>query len=211
LYLKNDYFYIMMLKYLTYLPKGFKEEFNKNWPLIIFLHGVGERGHNVEIVRRNGLPKSLEEGLAIPFIVVAPQCPDNEGWQPERIKKVLDEVLEKYPVDVNRIYLTGLSMGGFGTWKTAIEYRYIFAAISPICGGGFVYDAPKIKHIPIWVFHGAKDDVVPISKSEDMVNALRDLNADIKFTIYPETKHDSWTETYNNLELYDWFLKYSKK
>lgn len=201
----------MMLKYLTYLPTNFKEEFNKHWPLIMFLHGVGERGDDIEIVKRNGLPKAIEEGMQIPFIIIAPQCPKNQSWLPEQIKKVIDEVIEKYPIDDKRIYLTGLSMGGFGTFKTAITYNNIFAAIAPICGGGFVYDAYKIKNIPTWVFHGAKDQVVPISKSEDMVKALEKLNAPVKFTIYPEADHDSWTEAYNNPELYDWFLDNKKQ
>jgi len=199
-----------MLKYLTYLPKGFKEEINKSWPLILFLHGVAERGNNVEIVRRNGLPKALEEGLSIPFVVIAPQCAAEGGWQPSEVIKVLDDAIEKYPLDLNRIYLTGLSMGGFGTWKTANDYNDIFAAIVPICGGGFIYDAAKIKHIPTWVFHGALDEVVPLSKSQDMVNALRNLGADVLFTVYPQAKHDSWTETYSNLELYSWLLKQTK-
>lgn len=200
-----------MLKYITYLPKGFKEEINKMWPLIVVLHGVGERGSDVEIVRKNGLPKAIEAGMYIPFVVAVPQCPKETSWQPFEIKKVIDEVIDKYPIDINRIYLTGFSMGGFGTWKTATEYKDVFAAIAPICGGGFVYDAFKIKYIPAWVFHGALDDIVPVSKSEDMVNELKKLGADIKFTIYPDVYHDSWTQTYNNPELYSWFLKHSKK
>ena len=200
-----------MLKYLKYLPKTFNEITSKHWPLILFLHGVGERGSDINIVKRNGLPQIIEEGMQLPFIVIAPQCPSNTSWQIPELKMVLDDAIEKYPIDLSRIYLTGLSMGGFGTWRFAIEHPGIFAAIVPICGGRAKFYARKIKKIPTWVFHGALDNVVPIQKSKEMVDELRKLRADVKFTIYPASKHDSWTQTYKNPELYKWFLKYKKK
>ena len=200
-----------MLKYLRYLPKTFNEITSKHWPLILFLHGVGERGSEIKIVKRNGLPKTIDDGMSLPFIVIAPQCPKDTAWQIPELKMVLDDALEKYPVDESRIYLTGLSMGGFGTWRFAIEHPNIFAAIAPICGGGSKHHAHIIRKIPTWVFHGALDNVVPIQKSKEMVDELRRLRANVKFTIYPAANHDSWTQTYNNPELYKWFLKYHKK
>jgi hypothetical protein len=109
------------------------------------------------------------------------------------------------------MYLTGLSMGGFGTWEYAVNYPDRFAAIAPICGGGNPERAWAIRNLPIWVFHGAKDQAVPIKQSEDMVNALKKVGNDVKFTVYPEAGHDSWTETYNNPALYEWFLKHKRK
>ena len=198
-----------MLNYIKYLPNSFSEDISKHWPLIIFLHGVGERGSDINIVKRNGLPKTIEEGMKLPFIVIAPQCPPGSTWQTNELNKVLDDVLEKYPIDLTRIYLTGLSMGGFGTWKYAIEYPEIFAAIAPICGGGSIYNAHTIRKIPTWIFHGKKDKVIPVEKSIEMYEELKKHKANVKITIYPEAEHDSWTETYNNPELYEWFLKHS--
>jgi hypothetical protein len=113
-------------------------------------------------------------------------------------------------VDADRIYLTGLSMGGFGTWNLAMTWPGRFAAIAPICGGGNPRNAWSIRHIPTWVFHGAKDPVVPLSMSEDMVSALRQYNGQVTFTVYPEARHDSWTESYDNPELYSWFLEHTR-
>jgi predicted peptidase len=114
-------------------------------------------------------------------------------------------------VDVNRIYLTGLSMGGYGSWTLAAAHPERFAAMAPICGGGDPADAKKLKDIPTWVFHGAKDEVVPPKASEDMVEAIKTEGGDIRYTLYPEANHDSWSETYDNPELYTWFLSHSLK
>jgi predicted peptidase len=123
----------------------------------------------------------------------------------------LDEVIAEYRIDEQRIYLTGLSMGGFGTWRLAMAYPDRFAALAPVCGGGDPDQAHLVAHLPTWVFHGAKDDVVSIENSKKMVAALKKAGCDVKFTIYPDAGHDSWTETYNNPELYDWFLDHSIK
>ena len=124
---------------------------------------------------------------------------------------LVDDIAARYKVDKKRIYLTGLSMGGYGTWALASAYPERFAAIAPICGGGSRIMSLRLKDIPIWVFHGAKDRVVPLEESEEMVNAIRKRGGDVKFTIYPDAGHDSWTESYNNQELYDWFLEHSKQ
>lgn len=194
--------------YLLYLPKDYNET-DKEFPLVLFLHGAGERGDDIEKVKIHGLPKLINEGKDFPFIVVSPQCPDRMFWNTDILSKLLDEIEANYRVDKNRIYVTGLSMGGHGTWSLAIEQPNRFAAIAPVCGWADTSKASTIAHIPTWVFHGAKDVVVPVKSSEDMVAALKNYGSNVKLTIYPEANHDSWTETYNNEELYKWFLEQS--
>jgi predicted peptidase len=196
-------------KYLLYLPADYDKSKDK-WPLIMFLHGAGERGSKLEVLRRQGLPKMIAQGKSFDFIIVSPQCP-NDIWWPEQtdtLINLLDEIEAKYRVDTDRVYLTGLSMGGFGTWTLSARYPQRFAAIAPICGGGERYAGYRLKNIPVWAFHGAKDQVVPVEKSKEMVEAVRKAGGDAKLTVYPEADHDSWTQTYNNPELYEWFLSH---
>lgn len=194
--------------YLLYLPKDYSEN-NESYPLVLFLHGAGERGNDLEKVKVHGLPRLINEGKEFPFIVVSPQCPEEVFWSTDVLSALLDEIEANYRVDKNRIYVTGLSMGGHGTWSLALAEPNRFAAIAPVCGWSVPSVACTIKHLPIWVFHGAKDDVVPISASEIMVERLKSCDGNVKFTVYPEANHDSWTETYNNEELYKWFLEQS--
>jgi predicted peptidase len=201
------------LDYLLYIPEKVPTA-GKKWPLMLFLHGAGERGDELELVKRNGPPKLVAEGREFPFIIASPQCPKDISWSnPNQIialNALIDELVANYPIDESRIYLTGLSMGGFGTWSLAATYPERFAAIAPICGGGNRMEARRLVQMPIWVFHGAKDKVVPIGMSEEMVDALKKKGADVKFTIYPETGHNSWVEAYNNPALYDWFLQHTR-
>lgn len=200
------------LEYLLALPKDYDKDTTKAWSLLVFLHGAGERGSDINKVKVHGPAKLVEQGKEFPFIVVSPQCPEGQWW-PNRVETVMalvDEIAEKYRVDPKRIYLTGLSMGGFGTWSIASTYPNRFAAIVPICGGGQPYLAANLKGIPIWAFHGAKDPVVPLSESQRMVNAVKSFGGNAQLTVYPEAQHDSWTETYDNPALYEWLLKQSK-
>jgi predicted peptidase len=198
------------LNYLLYLPKEYGSE-KKSWPMLVFLHGSGESGSDLNKVKVHGPPKLIAEGKDFPFIVVSPQS-SGRGWDSSSLNGLVDDITSKYQVDKNRIYLTGLSMGGFGTWSLAAAYPAKFAAIAPICGGGNTDDATKIKDLPIWVFHGAQDTAVPLKRSADMVEALKEAGSkSVEFTVYPEAGHDSWTETYNNPDLYTWFLKHSLK
>jgi predicted peptidase len=193
------------LDYLLYLPEGYATG-GKEWPLVLFLHGAGETGSDLKRVKVHG-PPHLAEQKKFPFILVSPQCPQR-GWNISALNALLDHVIAGHRVDKNRVYVTGLSMGGFGTWALASTYPERFAAIIPICGGGNPANASKLKELPIWVFHGAKDETVPPSRSEDMVKALKSAGAErVKFTLYPNAKHDSWTVTYNNAEVWDWLLK----
>jgi len=127
------------------------------------------------------------------------------------VAALLDEIIVNYQVDRDRIYLTGLSMGGYGTWTLAAAYPEKFAAIAPICGGGWPEDAARLKDLPIWVFHGAKDEAVPLERSEEMVKAVEDAGGKVKFTVYLDAEHDSWTATYGNPELYEWLLAQKRR
>lgn len=201
------------MEYLLFLPESYAQSTNQKFPLILFLHGAGERGSDLDSVKRHGIPKIVETNPDFPFIAVSPQCPKDSWWTSElhTINGLIEEVVEKYQVDTSRIYLTGLSMGGFGTWSLASMYPERFAAIAPVCGGGEVRQILRsLVEIPIWTFHGQKDDVIPFSRSEEIVTALKKHGSSIKFTIYPEAGHDSWTKTYDNPELYKWFLKHSR-
>jgi len=200
------------LDYLLYLPEGYGRS-KEPWPLVIFLHGSGERGDNLQKVKKHGPPK-LAEAEGFPFILVSPQCPSDVRWREApafpALQGMLREVKQRYSVDIDRIYLTGLSMGGQGTWYWASQDPIRFAAILPICGRAESEWGQKVAHLPTWVFHGAKDPTVPLSESEAIVEAMKAAGGQPKFTIYPEADHDSWTETYSNLAVYDWLLNHTR-
>ena len=207
-------------QYLIYLPKDYAAQSKKRWPLMLFLHGAGERGTNIAKVAVHGPPKLVKQGRDFPFIIVSPQCPNGERWDNDVLLALLDEAGEKYRVDESRVYLTGLSMGGDGTWSLGLTHPERFAAIAPICGGGdpivlLLADPKKVaatKSLGVWAFHGAKDPVVPPAESERMVEALKKSGCkEVELTVYPEAQHDSWTETYNNAKLYEWFLAHRRK
>lgn len=205
------------LSYYLYLPKGYSRS-DKKWPLILFLHGLGDRGDNqneLVKVKTTGLPKYLEENSEFPAIVLSPQCPKTHYWPQllDKIENLIKIIEANYFIDKNRIYLTGLSMGGHGSWHLGLRNPELFAAIVPIAGFySFPYDdiPPNIcdlKDVPIWVFHGAKDTDVPASRSKIMVEALKKCGSNVRFTLYPDAHHDSWTETYHNPELYIWMFR----
>ncbi len=199
-------------KYLMHVPDNEELMQDGLLPLIVFLHGAGERGNNIELVKVHGPPKIVDKQVKFPFAVLSPQCRESERWDPVTLDLLLDEIIREHPVDPSRIYLTGLSMGGKGTWDWALYTPERFAAIAPICGWGERFMAHKLKDLPVWVFHGAVDRVVPVQESSDLVNALMaNGNQQVKYTVYPKANHDSWTETYNNPELYEWFLSHQKK
>jgi len=200
------------INYLMFLPKDYGKS-NRLWPMILFLHGAGERGDNLEAVKKHGPPKIVEQKPDFPFVVVSPQCPKDGWWPTDALIPLVDEILAKYRVDPDRVYLTGLSMGGFGTWRLAADNPGRFAAIVPICGGGDALSSSRrLRNMPVWAFHGAKDTTVPVKMSEDMVAGLKKAgNKDVKLTIYPDAGHDSWTATYDNPELYDWLLKHRRR
>jgi len=195
------------LDYLLYLPEDYEAQ--KNWPLVIFLHGSGERGSDLKKVKVHGPPKLIEAGKKFPFIVVSPQCPKNERWQTSVLDALLDNLEQKLKVDRSRVYLTGLSMGGQGVWLWAAHSPARFAAIAPVCGRSDRGAGQALAAVPAWVFHGAKDTAVPLKQSQQIVDAIKKHGGQPKFTIYPEAGHDSWTETYNNPALYEWMLTHT--
>ena len=208
------------LNYLQFLPKDYEAKPGQRWPLILFLHGAGERGANLWQVAVHGPPKIVKDKQDFPFIVISPQCPAHEAWSDETILALLDEITTKLAVDTNRIYLTGLSMGGFGSWSLGTKYPERFAAMAPICGGGEVLhillgdlkNTSALKTLGVWAFHGGKDPVVPLNESERMVAALKkDGCTDVKLTVYPEAQHDSWSEAYQDPKLYEWFLQHQRQ
>ncbi|WP_152392451.1 carboxylesterase family protein [Paenibacillus guangzhouensis] len=201
------------LQYVVYTPADFDPDAGKKWPLIYFLHGINQRGADIELVKKYGIPNNLEAGEELPFIVVCPQCPAGSFWPLENdgLMALLGEIVEQYPVDRDRIYLTGYSMGGYGTWDLALNYPDTFAAAAPVCGGLIPGRNPEsLKSLPIWTFHGDQDSVVPIQESKLVVQALQSMGSSVQFTIYPGVDHDSWTETYRNPALYAWFLQHTR-
>jgi predicted peptidase len=193
-------------RYLLYMPPGTRPTGRDSWPLLLFLHGAGERGADLSKVKAHGIPKVIEHGMKLPCVAVSPQCPDGERWSEDGLIALLDELERWQPIDPERVYVTGISMGGAGVWSLAIAQPDRFAAIAPICGRGDPSRVCAIAGVPVWAFHGAKDDVVPVQRSLEMVEALRNCGGNVRFTVYPDAGHDSWTETYANPDLYTWLF-----
>lgn len=196
------------------------------WPLVVFLHGAGERGADNRLQLRY-LPELLaspEERERHPTYVLAPQCPAGTCWsaldldglkvsfpaEPAPAARAalaaLDTLLEELPVDRDRVYLTGISMGGYGTWDLAARFPERWAAAAPVCGGGLVETARRLKDLPLWAFHGGKDDVVPPEKSREMIAALERSGARPRYTEFPDVAHDSWTPAYQLEGFLDWLF-----
>ena len=216
---KKQIIHKAQLDYLLFLPEGYKRTGEK-WPLMMFLHGVGESGTNLTKVAVHGPPKLVKNGKTdFPFLLVSPQCPRDRVWRDDELLALLDEVTAKHNVDTNRIYLTGLSMGGYGTWSLGTRNPERFAAIAPICGGGdqipILLANPQknaaLKSMGVWAFHGGKDSTVVVEESQRMTDALiRAGCKDVKLTVYPEAGHDSWTQAYGDPELWNWFLAHKR-
>lgn len=199
-------------QYLLYLPQGYAKSKDRRWPLMLFLHGAGERGNNLKRLLVHGPIKEARRGMRLPFIVVAPQCPADQWWDIDMAAALVDHIIERYRVDTSRVYVTGLSMGGNGTWQLICSYPEKFAAAIPICGPLWrVMKGNSISRIPIWCFHGAMDDAVPVTDSVRAVKWARDCGAKVKLTIYPDAGHDSWTDTYRNPAVYKWLLSHRLK
>lgn len=206
--------------YLLFLPQGYDASPGKKWPLILYLHGVDLRGNSLGRLTMHGLPRLVEERPDfLPFIVVSPQCPDDVWGEDilwwhltDSLGSLLDEVVATYPVDPDRIYLTGFSMGGYGTWLLASLYPERFAAIAPVSGGN---DADTkicaLKGVPVWAFHGDQDRVVPFEEAKTMVDTLKACGGDVRFTVYSGIGHlDAGMRTFENPELYSWFLQHTR-
>lgn len=173
---------------------------------------MGDDLQDLERVKKHAIPKNLEQGADLPFIVISPQLPTYALWesQLDHLNGLLDEVIANYAVDVNRIYLTGLSRGGSGTWNMSIQYPQRFAAIAPVASYGDPTKVCVLTNVPVWAFHNSGDSISPIQSAEQMVNALRGCGGDVQFSVYQSDEHDSWTQAYANPDLYKWFLSHSR-
>jgi predicted peptidase len=202
------------LNYLLFFPQGYGIDPNQKWPLMIFLHGGGQCGDNLELLKEHGPPKLVEKRPDdFPFLIASPQSPISEiphvdRWEAHILSNFLTHLERKFAVDTDRVYLTGLSNGGFGTLRWAAREPQRFAAIVPVCGGGWPHYGRQLKDVPIWLFHGEKDPTVPLRYSQEMADAIRERGGNPKLTIYEDVGHDSWTATYNNPEVYKWMLSH---
>ena len=201
------------LKYYLYFPEDYEDQKDENFPMLLFLHGGGEAGGDLESLQINGPPRMIVEGKEFPFLILAPQHPERRKfWNTRAVIQLLDHVMKENRVDPNRIYLTGLSRGGSAAWELAVQYPSKFAAMAVVCGMTPVPYADWIdRQMPIWVFHGEQDPVIPVEESENMVKRLRQMGYEVRFTKYPDVGHDAWTRAYENDELYSWFIKHKRK
>ncbi|BFT72804.1 dienelactone hydrolase family protein [Paenibacillus sp. P36] len=202
------------MNYQLYLPHDDGINRDTKFPLIVFLHGVKKRGEDISLLDNYGLTWIAEGKSDFPFIIVTPQCPTDSNWVEEFhcVKALVDEMIMNYPVDAERVYLTGFSMGGNGTWDFASRAPELFSAVVPISGWFEPGQANLLKDIPIWAFHCVDDDVVRVSGTEDMVRSITKIGGNIRATYYSELGHSHkvMEETYNNQELYTWLLKHKR-
>jgi predicted peptidase len=206
---KDDSGAEVTVRYWLYLPAN--HDGKAKLPLLLFLHGSGERGDNLEAVKKHGPPKVCEAQADWPFITVSPQCEKEKRWDAAVLVKLVDHVAAQQKADESRLYVTGLSMGGSGTWSIIAKYPDKFAAAVPMCGRGNEAAADKLTSLPIWIFHGAKDTGSPVSLSQTMFDAIKKAGSEkIKFTIDPDAGHDCWTKAYGDPELYKWLLEQHK-
>jgi predicted peptidase len=198
---------VRKMQYLQYLPSEY-EKVDK-WPLIISLHGSGERGSDISLLQRFGIQHRIANDNLFPFIVLCPQCPENCIWemQFDLITELLENAKSELKVDESKVILTGYSMGGYGVWNYAMLFPNRFTAIVPVSGGGMIEKKVKVlKDLPIWTFHGVNDKSVPIEETQKLVDILRANNSNVKFSIYQDCGHEVCTTAYDNDELYDWLL-----
>ena len=198
------------LDYLITYPYNYKK--GEKYPVIIFLHGAGGRGNNIEIIKENPYFKAIKEYSEFPFVSVAPQCSGNSWFDVfERLKKLVVHITKEDYADPERIYLVGVSMGGYGTWELAMCLPELFAAAIPICGGGMYWNAERLVNVPVWAFHGGKDNIVHVDESIRMVESINAKGGNAKITIYPEILHTSWEDTYANWQVFEWLLSNTNK
>jgi predicted peptidase len=196
-------------QYLIYLPEGYGQEAGRKYPLVLFLHGAGERGGDVTKVAMHGPPKLVAAGKQFGFVLVSPQCPAGQWWRVDDLEVLLDDVEQRYAIDRSRVYLTGLSMGGCATWDWVLRDPHRFAAAVPVCGWSNPVEPAYVDcRTPVWAFHGDADSVIPVEGSRRMVEAFRKRGVEAKLTEYPKVGHNAWSPTYANPEVYEWLLSH---
>ena len=194
-------------KFLLFLPAGFQPHGATRYPLLIFLHGSGEAGDDLEKVKVHGPPNFVSTRPDFPFIVASPQSARGSEFDPVELNLMLDRLLARLPIDKDRVYLTGLSLGGIWSYGWAAMNPQRFAAIAPVCGSWDPADACKLKDMPIWSFHGALDDAVPIKEDQDMIAAINACGGHAKISVYPDIGHNVWDAAYAEPKLYEWLLQ----
>lgn len=197
------------LNYICLKPGGFDE--TKQYPAILHLHGAGSRGNDLNQLYENPFYRSIRKYDSFPFVVFGPQC-HKDTWFDlfEQLGRFSCYIKNLTFIDPARIYLIGVSMGGYAAWQLAMSLPEVFAAVVPICGGGMYWNAGRLKNVPIWAFHGKKDDTVFCEESEKMVNAVNQNGGSARLTIYPENGHDAWNDTFQNPEVFQWLLGHTK-
>ena len=202
------------ISYLLYLPENYAEEdAPKAFPLMLFLHGRGESNGPLSLVTKWGPPMMAARGDSLPYVLASPQCPRSSFWNKEDQLALLDQLLDaletELRIDTRRVYVTGLSMGGYGTWALTARHPGRFAAAAPVCGGGKVELAENLSKTPIWAWHGAADSVVPAKLSEDLVAATKEAGGKVRLTLLEHIGHNSWSAAYATPELYQWMFKHA--
>ena len=195
------------MRYWECLPDDFDE--NKKYPFLLYLHGAGERGEDMNNILNAGVPKSVAQGIQLPFIIVAPKCEDGHTWYDygETLDNLFGVYLGKKYIDKKKVYLSGMSMGAYGAWAFAMSHADKLTAMIPVSGGGMVWNVDVLKNIAVWAFHCSGDDVVDVNETIKMVNALKKVSsAEVRLTIYDHSYHDAWTDTYSNPAIYEWLL-----
>ncbi len=199
------------LQYLLYLPDGYASDSESEFPLLLFLHGGGESGSDLDRVKTHGPPSMIEEGHSFPFLVLTPQNPHpRKLWNETALVALLDKIEKEYRVDRSRVWIAGLSRGGYGAWRMAVQYPDRFAALVAICGETPDHYARWLGQMPIWVFHGEEDRTISIRESDEMVAALRKNGNPVRYTKYPDTGHNAWDKAFSAPELYTWLLAQKK-
>ena len=200
-----EFFTFEQMQYLIRYPENYKA--GEKYPVILFLHGAGTRGNDINVLANNAFFRLTSEHENFPFVLVAPLC-HSETWFElfETLIRFANMIQHAAFTDPERFYLTGNSMGGYGAWQLAISMPEVFAAMVPVCGGGMYWDAGRLKKTPVWAFHGDIDPVVLPEESVKMVEAVNKRGGNARLTLYPNTKHDSWTATYSNPEVFAWML-----
>lgn len=196
------------LGYYVYEPKREKEE---KLPLVVFLHGAGERGDGegeLDKIFNIAIPRMIKEGKKYPAVVLMPQCPSNMVWNDIvfALKNLIDSIVLKYNIDDKKISITGISMGGYGTWEMGMLFPEFFSAMAPVCGGGLSWRCFLLKDTPIWAFHGDQDEVVPITNSLELVDAVNKNDGQAKLTILPKHGHDIWHQVYEQTDIIEWLI-----
>jgi predicted peptidase len=188
-----------------YLPPGYATSAAR-WPLVVFLHGSGERGTDLERVKTNGPPKLVARGTAYPFVLCSPQLEEGATWLPARLHALKLALQSRLRIDPSRVSATGLSLGGHGVWNWAAAYPDDLCAIAPVCGYGDPAAACRARQVPVRAYHGDADTVVPLARQQACIDALRSCGGQADFTVYRGVGHDAWTPAYDDPALAPWLV-----